>query len=394
MKIEWNKKYFLISIYFFLTLAACISFYLAISHFSLIWQNLSFLMGLLMPFVYGFVIAYILNPILVSLDKKVLPYLAADSWNPAFRRIVSVLLTYMVAVVIFILFLSIVMPQIVTSVFHLALKIPSYVKNFEVMAKEFLNSLPAIGDMPSSVLERIFSSFDTLFRQFMDMVTMILPQLLDWTSRFASSVINGILGIIISIYMLLNKEKFLAQSKKALHALFGPAEVSSILKVAATSHKIFSSFIGGKVLDSLIIGVLCFIGMTLFQMPYEILISMIVGVTNVIPYFGPFIGALPSILILLTVNPITALWFALFILALQQLDGNVIGPKILGQSTGLSAFWVIFSIMIFGGLFGFVGMFVGVPTFAVIYAGIKAFLEYKLKKRNLPAETQQYLSKK
>ena len=202
--------------------------------------------------------------------------------------------------------------------------------------------------------------------------------------------LNIMIGVIISVYLLVSKQKFVGQGKKVLYALFYERQANNILEVVRKSHSIFSGFISGKLIDSLIIGVLCFIGMSIMKMPYIPLVSVLVGVTNVIPFFGPYLGAIPSILLILLISPGKGIMFLIFIIILQQLDGNIIGPKILGSSTGLSAFWVIFAILIGSGLFGIIGMIAGVPVFAVIYYLIKTGLEYSLRKKNLPTDTKEY----
>ena len=224
-------------------------------------------------------------------------------------------------------------------------------------------------------------------------LTSAIPQIIQTTVNVTASVLNVIIGFIISVYMMFSKELFFARIHKLFTALFPEKSVEKMASVIHQSNDIFSGFISGKILDSFIIGLLCFIFMSIFGWPYAMLISVIVGVTNVIPYFGPFIGAIPSILILLMVEPWTALWFAIFILVLQQIDGNIIGPKILGDSTGLSAFWVIFAITIFGSLMGPLGMFIGVPLFAVIYSLVRQFAEWRLSQKGLPTATDDYASK-
>ena len=201
---------------------------------------------------------------------------------------------------------------------------------------------------------------------------------------------NVLIGVIISVYLLVSKEKFLRQSKKVIYALCKPKKANLILHIGRKANEIFNGFIIGKIIDSAIIGVLCFIGVSIFKMPYALLVSVIVGVTNVIPVFGPYIGAVPCAILILLVDPMKGLGFIIFIILLQQLDGNVIGPKILGESTGLSPFWVVFSILLAGGLFGIVGMIVGVPTFALIYYIIKLFIQQKLEAKNLPTDTNEY----
>lgn len=205
-----------------------------------------------------------------------------------------------------------------------------------------------------------------------------------------NEVTNILIGIIVSLYVLFSKEKFSAQAKKAVYALMSPAHANMAPHIVGKSNQIFSGFIIGKVIDSLIIGILCYIGTAMLKMPYAPAVSVIVGVTNVIPFFGPYIGAIPSIILIALVNPMKGVYFLVFILLLQQLDGNVIGPKILGDSTGLSAFWVVFAILLGGGLFGFIGMIMGVPTFAVIYYIIQMLINSKLEKKNLPTESEKY----
>ena len=205
-----------------------------------------------------------------------------------------------------------------------------------------------------------------------------------------SEVFNFLVGCIVSVYMLFGKETFSAQIKKMLYAGMQVERANMVLHITRKSNEIFGGFIIGKIIDSAIIGVLCFIGITILDMPYILLVSVIVGVTNVIPFFGPYIGAIPSTILIALADPLKGLYFLIFIIALQQLDGNVIGPKILGNSTGLSAFWVVFSILLGGGLFGFIGMIIGVPTFAVIYYIVKMVVGEKLEKKRLPPDTEHF----
>ena len=191
---------------------------------------------------------------------------------------------------------------------------------------------------------------------------------------------NLIIGIIVAVYMLASRKRFVQQGKLVLYSIFKPRWAELIKEEAKYADKMFGGFINGKILDSAIIGVLCYIACLIFKFPSALLVSVIIGVTNVIPFFGPFIGAIPATLLILIQNPIKALWFVLFVLVLQQVDGNIIGPKILGNTTGLSSFWVLFAILLFGGLWGFVGMIIGVPLFAVIYDIIKKLVIHGLKR--------------
>ena len=207
----------------------------------------------------------------------------------------------------------------------------------------------------------------------------------------ASWIMNILLGIIISIYMLINKDKLIAQVKKLLYAIFPETVANKTVNVTRKTHEIFGGFLTGKLLDSFIIGIICFVVMSIFDIKYALLISIIVGVTNIIPFFGPFIGAVPSVFFLMIVDFWQAVWFIVFIIILQQFDGNYLGPKILGSTIGLSPFWIIFSVIVMNGLFGIFGMFVGVPLFAIIYTLVKEFAENRLNKKELPVATDEYI---
>ena len=229
------------------------------------------------------------------------------------------------------------------------------------------------------------------------MSTDLLNRVNDLMSGLTAGVINIltelmniIIGLIVSAYVLFGKEKFSRQCKKLTYAVFKPSSANMILHLTIKSNDIFGGFIIGKIIDSAIIGVLCFIGLSILDMPYTMLVSVVVGVTNVIPFFGPYIGAVPSAVLILLTDPRMGIYFIIFIIALQQFDGNVLGPKILGDTTGLSAFWVVFSILIAGGLFGVPGMILGVPAFAVIYYIVGMLVDNRLKKKKLPPDTDSY----
>ena len=201
---------------------------------------------------------------------------------------------------------------------------------------------------------------------------------------------NILIGLIVMIYMLNIKDQFVAQAKKITYGIFSVAWANRLIKETRFIHKVFGGFIIGKIVDSLIIGVLCFVCLSFMKMPYTLLVSVIVGVTNIIPFFGPFIGAVPSAFLILLVSPVQCLYFLIFILLLQQFDGNILGPKILGDSTGISSFWVLFSILLFGGLLGFAGMIIGVPAFAVIYRLVGDIINEQLRRKKLSVRTRDY----
>lgn len=392
MKIEFDKKYFSVAVYAFLVIAASVLFFAAVMNFSDIWAFICKIAGIMTPFFYGFALAYLINPVLHFFEDKVLVKLSGGKMKPKLRRGVGILLAYILVFALISIFLWVVIPQVGASVYGIVKNVPDLITNADKYVSETLGSLKRI-ELPSEISGKITSIIEELLIAITELLKNIVPQIIYTTKQITSAVVNTIVGIIISVYLLFSKEKFFAQIKKTLSAFLPADKVKHMTELAHSSHNIFSGFISGKILDSLIIGIICFIGTSIFNMPYAMLISVIVGVTNVIPYFGPFIGAIPSIVLIMFVDPLTALGFAVFILVLQQFDGNILGPKILGDSTGISAFWVIFSVMLFGGLYGFLGMFLGVPVFAVFYAVIRANVEYRLKNKGLSENTHDYSSK-
>lgn len=399
MKFQINKKYLSIAVYAFLVIAASICFFYLINEHTTVGRVLGGVVNLLIPFIYGAALAYILNPVLNWLEQKVFPKLFGNSMTPRGRRRLGVLITLLFAVAVVAIFLAILIPQIVESIDSLATSIYEFLPKAQLILGDLVEEygsnevlvmvMSAFGidiSDPSIALQRLAARSYTF-------LTQVLPNLFGGVLRFTSGLLNVIVGIIIAVYLLLSKEVFYAQVKKLMFAFFPRRFTQALLNLTHDSNAIFCGFISGKILDSAIIGVLCFIGCTVLSMPYTVLVSFIVGVTNVIPYFGPFIGAIPSIFIIMIADPIKSLIFAVFVLILQQLDGNIIGPKILGDSTGLSAFWVIFAVTFFGGLFGFVGMLIGVPTFAVIYSLIRNLAEYLLGKKGMKTQTPDFASK-
>ena len=398
MKLEFNKKYTSIAIYCFLVVAAAILFYHFISDFGTVKSWAVRLVGLLMPFIYGAAFAYILNPILNWLERTAFPVLFKNKVGRKGRRIIGVILSVLFGLSMVALFLAILIPQIVDSINTLAGGLLSFLPK----AERFVNQLAADygnSQMFIDLLQWLNSSSEMLeesARKILQggfgQVTNLLPNILGGVMKVTNSLLDVVVGIIISIYLLLAKETFYAQVKKLAFAIFPEKQVCFAISLAHDSNAIFTGFISGKILDSAIIGVLCFIGMSFFKLPFALLVSVIVGVTNVIPYFGPFIGAFVSFPIIFIASPIDSLYFLIFVLVLQQLDGNVIGPKILGDSTGLSSFWVIFAVTFFGGLWGFLGMLVGVPLFAVIYSLIRRWACYRLQRKGMPTDTHSFAS--
>ncbi|MEG2570770.1 MAG: AI-2E family transporter, partial [Clostridia bacterium] len=344
---------------------------------------------------FGFAIAYVFHPVLKWLDGVALPFISKNKLSRRACRAIATCLTLLFVILLLVTFFSFIIPELIENISNIGSQISLYAANLERYLTDIFSKFSA-SDNFSPIVTKVMSSMEQIFSRALATMSQTLTGIINTTISTTISIthtlINFFVGIIIAIYLWLSKETFLAQVKKLASAFLPKNLVDYTTVLIHDCNKIFSGFISGKILDSLIIGVLCYIGLLLLNIPYALLISVIVGVTNVIPYFGPFIGAIPSAILLLMVDPMKALWFCIFILVLQQIDGNVIGPKILGDSTGLPAFWVIFSVTVFGGLFGFTGMLIGVPLFAVIYMLIRRLCITKLQKKGLATDTKNFAS--
>ncbi len=392
MKIEWNRKYTTIAVYAVLVVIASLVCYNILHNFNSYKTAFRKLIDILLPVIYGFSIAFILDPVTNFFEKKVLPKISRGKISPKWNKGLSVLLTYLVAILVIGIFLSVVIPQVTASIAGIVSNLSVYWGRVSEWINGLFEMLPK-EELFQETLDKINESAKAILETFYNWLSTSLPLVFNVTKNLTTGLTNLVLGIIISVYFLVGKERFFAQIKKFLYALLPKDLVGRLIDITHTSNRIFSGFISGKILDSLIIGILCFVGMSIFRMPMAMLVSVIVGVTNIIPYFGPFIGAIPSALIVFLVDPIKALWFVVFVVCLQQFDGNILGPRILGDSIGMPAFWVVFSILLFGGYLGVLGMFIGVPTFAVIYSIFKLWTEGRLSRKNLPVDTKSYASK-
>lgn len=399
MKWKLNNKYFKWGLTAFLVLAAAIVFYYVVFHSHNINAGLFTIVNILMPVVWGLGIAYLLTPVLNFIETKLLIPLCRKcklketAKAKSFIRGLGIIVTVCLFIALIYGLIHMLVSQIVPSVENLVVNFDSYMNNFINWINKTLEDNPEISE---NIVKAIDNYSDQLERWLEDLV----PNTVGMIKTLSISVLNifgvlwdFIIGFIISIYVLASKEKFAAQAKKLSYALFETDTANTIVINLRFTHRTFIGFLSGKVLDSVIIGILCFICTSIMRLPYAALISVIIGVTNVIPFFGPFLGAIPCTLLLFIVNPmhpVNCIYFVIFILILQQIDGNVIGPKILGNSTGLAGFWVIFAITLFGGLWGILGMIVGVPIWAVIFAAGKSVLNRLLEKKNLPVEPEKY----
>ncbi|WP_251207172.1 AI-2E family transporter [Acetatifactor aquisgranensis] len=399
MKFNKDSKYVRWGLTAFAVIAGGIAFYYFIFHSMNIKSGVSRILNILKPVLFGLATAYLLTPVLNFVENKLLIRLFGKCKIKKSRRGrilirgIGILITAFLFVALIYMLVSMLISQIIPSVQGIIDNFDSYSTNVTSWINQTLEDNPEIGNY-------VTKTVDQIEKQLNDRINDIIPSTASLIKTVSLSVINVldvlwdfIIGFIISIYVLANKERFAAQAKKITYALFEQDTANIVIRNFRFTHRTFIGFLSGKVLDSIIIGILCFAGTTIMGTPYAMLISVIIGCTNIIPFFGPFLGAIPSAVLIFVVDPmhpLNCVYFALFALALQQFDGNILGPKILGNSTGLTGFWVIFAITFFGGLLGVFGMIVGVPIFAIIYAAIRAFINARLEKKRLPKETNLY----
>ena len=363
-----------------------ISFFFALQNLDKITGFVDVLMTILRPFVYGFAIAFLLNNPVKFFDKTMKKVVKSNG----LRRALSVFLVMVLVAVIIGILTAFLVPQLVDSAVTLINNIQYFLINLDHNMDVWLNMLTQDYNVDPELYESIKITWDDLLTKGSTLLIAGFQYLLGFTGQVTTGLINVFVAIIISIYLLMSRERFFAQVKKVLYAMLQKESVEKVLKVGHLINITFNGFIIGKIIDSLIIGIIAFICLSLMKMPYVLLVSVIIGVTNVIPFFGPFIGAIPSAFIIFIVDPVQALWFVLFIIILQQFDGNILGPKILGGTTGLPAIWVMFAILVGGGLAGFVGMILGVPTVAVCYMLFREYITKRLEGKHLPCKTIDY----
>ncbi len=399
MKFKFEKKYLYWGITAFLVIVASILFYYILFHRSSFSDGIKTLIGISMPIIDGFVLGYLMTPILNKIEKYIIKPLYVKAKIPlnakSKRRMrgCSILVTIVLILIICYEFFGLIIPEVVRSIQSIIFQFPIYINNLTNWALGLMKNNPDLEETVNDLIEQ----YSPKLLEYLN--TNLLPHINGLVRTLSLSVLsifkaiwNFVIGFIISIYVLGSKEKFAGQAKKIAYALFDRKVGNEVISNFRFIHSTFIGFIGGKIVDSIIIGLICFVCTNIIGTPYAILVSVIIGVTNVIPFFGPWIGGVPSALLVLMVDPIQALYFIILILIIQQFDGNILGPKILGDSTGLSGFWVIFAITIFGGLFGVLGMVVGVPIFAVFYACVSTAVNRALRKKDLPTDIQPYMT--
>lgn len=379
----------------FLVIAASIIFYFAFLRFTNISNIFEKIFGILKPVIYGFAIAYLLNPIVKYVEGQIVPklepHIKKKETVKKIGRGTGVIFALLVALLAVIALCNMVIPELYKSIRDLIFTLPDQVNEWVDKMNQILINNTTLDKMLKNILTQGSETLENWLKtDLLKQTNILMSNLTVGVINVINGVMNLLIGFIVSVYVLFSKEQFARQCKKMIYACMNPHHANMTLHITKKSNEIFGGFIIGKIIDSAIIGVLCFVSLSILKMPYTLLVSVIVGVTNVIPFFGPYVGAIPSAILIMLENPMKGVYFIIFILILQQIDGNIIGPKILGDSTGLSAFWVVFSILLGGGLFGFAGMILGVPTFAVIYYIIQMIINQKLERKKLPTETEKY----
>lgn len=359
----------------FCVVAACIAFYLLLNNLNYFVGGIGKFINILSPFAGGVVIAYILDPVVKLFYHKLFKEKKGIRW-------LAILLAYLVAILLIVLLAWLVIPQIVNSIVMLFTNFPSYIQGIQ-------DALTMIQDrfgVDLSQATKMLDDSEAMVKEVYSLASSAMPQIVASIGSVASNFVSTFTSLAASIYMLADKKHLLHQLRTLAHAFLPEKVAENTLRICHYANVNFTSFFIGKIIDSAIIGVITFVAMTILRLDFAVLISVFIGITNIIPVFGPFIGAIPSIFILLLVNPIQAAIFCVLILIIQQLDGNFIGPKILGSSIGISALWILFSIVVGGDLFGIVGMVVGVPVFATLYGLAQEFVHYLLDRRGIDSE--------
>ena len=373
------KQITIIALAIFITFCCCILFFFVIyryNGFTDFWKKLTYI---LQPVIIGLVVAYLLNPLMKLIDGKLFSLfkgkMKSEKKAKKISRGMAIAGALLFLVGIIVLLIAAIVPSIIQSIQGIISTLPAEVRSLV----DWINDIAKGDSQIADIAEEVITQAGNFFENWMK--NTLLPQAEVYISSITSGVITGVkfvinilVGLIISVYVMASQEKFAGQAKKIIYAIFKPVRANVVVETVRKSNEIFGGFISGKILDS------------------AMLVAVIIGVTNIIPFFGPFIGAIPSFIIIVLQNPVQGLYFLIFVIILQQVDGNIIGPKILGDSTGLSSFWVVFAILVFGGLWGFPGMLLGVPIMAVIYYIVSHVVTYSLKKRGIPETEIDYVN--
>lgn len=406
MKIRPGKNQITWGITIFVVAVALMLVYYLMFHWSSALATMNSIINAVSGILIGVALAYILIPVLDAVERRILkPIYTWRGYDVSFSqsanwkkrkqmRAIAVAATMLIFLGMLYSLFSNILPQLISSIKEISYNLPIYIRNLDDYANHLLENNPDLQQLSNVFIKGYYATLsDYAFQQLLPALPdeNTLPRLISKSfMSFLNVFFDVLVGFIVAIYILNSKERFTTRGKKITYSLFREDVANELVGGFRFVNKTFKNFIGGKILDSIIIGVLCYIGCLILKINYPVLISVVVGVTNVIPYFGPYIGGIAGALLLVMIDPMKALAFLIFVICLQQFDGNILGPRILGGSTGLSSFWVIFAITFFGGLWGIVGLLLGVPVFAVIYAFFSRVTNRLLIKKNLSALTGDY----
>ncbi len=393
---NWNiRPYLAVGLTVLVVIIVAVTYYFAVLRYhglSNYWKKAG---AILQPITFGIILVYLVSPIVRWEEKMLMRTVGSKQLTPKRKkthRYLSIIGALLFILIILIVLLNLIIPQVYKSIQGLMENLPLQYRNTVYWFEHTVlmnNQWAKYTNQWFGQLSEYLQTWIT--KDLLPQTKDVLGSLTIGIMSVVRLILNILIGFIVAAYVLMEKEHFVGQAKKIIYAIAKPETGNNIIRRVRKSNEIFGGFVIGKLIDSMIIGLLTFAILTVVSMPYALLVSIIVGVTNVIPFFGPFIGAIPSFFLILLVDPVKALWFLLIIFIIQQLDGNIIGPKILGDSTGLSSFWVMFAILVAGGVFGFMGMLFGVPVFAIIYYLISEWIETRLAKKKLPITTDSYV---
>lgn len=358
-----------------------IALYFILLNIKSVLSTFGSIIGILKPFIIAFCMAFILNLPMTFFENKVFNLLdnQKSGYARKLKRPLSILATFITVIGLVIALALFVIPELISSISTLLNAVPDYVRSFEKLINQYISS--------TEILQNAYDTLMTTWKELLTIVggllTTSLTSILTTTISITSGVVNFVLSIVLTIYMLASKETLLYHSKKILYAFVFKPLADKIIRVIRLSNTTFSKFITGQCIEAVILGILCFIGMNIFSMPYSLLVSVLIGVTALIPVFGAFIGTIPSVFLILLINPMQALWFIVFILCLQQFEGNVIYPKVVGNSVGLPAIWVMLAMLVGGSTLGLIGMLIGIPVFSVAYQLIREYTNKRLDSKQI-----------
>ncbi len=387
LKLFSDKKYNLILRYVIIAIVITVTLIFTIFQWHDLKSVFSAIVKVFEPVIWSAVLAFMMNPIVKSVEKFFSRFIFRKKARPKLTRVFGIIVASIVLIAVIAAIILAIIPEIISNIpgiyDGLTNDIIPAVTNW---VNKTLEDNPSLASIVESELNDLSLSLQSLLSSLVPQLTNLLSSVFD----FANSVKNFIFGFILAIYFLFSKNQLSAQAKKLIVAIFKEDVYTKIFALSSNTNSALLNFIYGKLIDSFIIGCICCIGMLVLRMPYVMLISIIIGVTNIIPVFGPFIGGIPCAILVLIADPSKTIWFILFILILQQFDGNILGPKILGNKIGLSSFWVLFAILVFGSMFGIVGMIIGVPIFAVIFDVVSAIVNSRLRQKDMPTDHSYY----